>query len=79
MQVTVAEVPDSVHVESKVPVLSVASPTLPEAEIGVPGELSLTMIVQGDGLPSVAKPHERLVMVVRLPTVMTADEVGLGL
>lgn len=78
MQVDVAPVPARVHGLSKVPVLFVCRLKVPDGAMALPGEVSVVVTVQVDGLPSVVVPHEIEVAVARTLTAMLVAVPGLG-
>lgn len=72
------DVPASVHGLLKVPVLFVWSANVPEGVMVVPGDVSVTITVHVDGFPSVVDPQEIVVVVIRAPTAMLVEDVGLA-
>ena len=78
MQVDVAPVPVRVQGLSKVPVLFVCRSKVPDGAMTLPGEVSVVVTVQADGLPRVGVPHDIEVVVARVVTAMLVAAPGLG-
>lgn len=67
----VAPVPDRAHVPPKLPLPFVVSVTMPVGVVGVPGELSVTVMVQLIGTPIIAEDEQVIVDVKDLTFTFT--------